>query len=188
MNWVLPGTVIEAKREDADRAQELFQSMFLPGGMVLGQVSNLSGLEPYMIQNWVKRGFLSPPKGKRYTLRQLCRILNINMLRGALPMEKICGLLTYVNGQLNDESDDLIDDSELYFMFVRLAVRAKALDDPESCRQALDQILASYLEPVPGARERIEKVLRVMLTAWISTRMKQEAEKMLAEMEQDSPV
>ena len=111
MNWVLPGTVIEAKLEDADRAQELFRSMFLPGGMVLGQVSNLSGLEPYMIQNWVKRGFLSPPKGKRYSLRQLCRILNINMLRGALPMEKICGLLTYVNGHLNDESDDLIDDS-----------------------------------------------------------------------------
>ena len=98
MNWVLPGTVIEANLEDADRAQELFRSMFLPGGMVLGQVSNLSGLEPYMIQNWVKRGFLSPPKGKRYSLRQLCRILNINMLRGALPMEKICGLLTYVNG------------------------------------------------------------------------------------------
>lgn len=183
MNWVLPGTVIEAKLEDADRAQELFRSMFLPGGMVLGQVSNLSGLEPYMIQNWVKRGFLSPPKGKRYSLRQLCRILNINMLRGALPMEKICGLLTYVNGHLNDESDDLIDDSELYFVFVQLASRARSLDDPESFRMVLDYVLADYAEPLPGARERIEKVLRVMLTAWISTRMKQEAEKMLAEME-----
>ena len=89
MNWILPGTVIPARREEADKTCDLFQSMFLPGGMVLGQVSNISGLEPYMIQNWVKRGFLAPPKGKRYTLRQLCRILNINMLRGALPMEKI---------------------------------------------------------------------------------------------------
>ena len=146
MNWVLPGTVIEAKLEDADRAQELFRSMFLPGGMVLGQVSNLSGLEPYMIQNWVKRGFLSPPKGKRYSLRQLCRILNINMLRGALPMEKICGLLTYVNGHLNDESDDLIDDSELYFTFVQLASRARSLDDQESFRMVLDYVLAEVLK------------------------------------------
>ena len=183
MNWILPGTVIPARREEADKTCDLFQSMFLPGGMVLGQVSNISGLEPYMIQNWVKRGFLAPPRGKRYTLRQLCRILNINMLRGALPMEKICGLLTYVNGQLDDESDDLIDDSRLYFMFVRLAARARRLDDKDELRQALDQVLSDYEEPVPGAKLRIEKVLRVMLTAWISTRMRQEAEKMLSDME-----
>ena len=183
MNWTLPGTVIPAQRQEADRTCELFRSMFLPGGMVLGQVSNISGLEPYMIQNWVKRGFLAPPKGKRYTLRQLCRILNINMLRGSLPMEKICGLLTYVNGHLDDESDDLIDDSQLYFMFVRLAARARRLDDKDELRQALDQVLSDYEEPVPGAKLRIEKVLRVMLTAWISTRMRQEAEKMLSDME-----
>ena len=185
MNWILPGTVIPAQREEADKTCDLFRSMFLPGGMVLGQVSNISGLEPYMIQNWVKRGFLAPPKGKRYTLRQLCRILNINMLRGALPMEKICGLLTYVNGHLDDESDDLIDDSQLYFMFVRLAARARRLDDPDELRQALDQVLSGYVEPVPGAKARIEKVLRVMLTAWISTRMRQEAENMLSDMESE---
>lgn len=63
MNWILPGTVIPARREEADKTCDLFQSMFLPGGMVLGQVSNISGLEPYMIQNWVKRGFLAPPRG-----------------------------------------------------------------------------------------------------------------------------
>ena len=57
-------------------------------------------------------------------------------------MEKICGLLTYVNGHLNDESDDLIDDSELYFIFVQLAARARSLDDPESFRMVLDYVLA----------------------------------------------
>lgn len=188
MNWILPGTVLTAQRENADRADELFRSMFLPGGMVLGQVSNISGLEPYMIQNWVKRGFLAPPKGKRYTMRQLCRILNINMLRGTLPMEKICGLLTYVNGHLDDESDDLIDDSRLYFMFIRLASRAQTLDDPEQLRQAFRQILSDYEEPVPGARARIENVLRVMLTAWVSARMRQEAEKMLSEMNNETNI
>lgn len=185
MNWILPGTVLSTRQEEADATDELFRSMFLPGGMVLGQVSNISGLEAYMIQNWVKRGFLAPPKGKRYTLRQLCRILNINMLRGALPMEKICGLLTYINGQLNDESDDLIDDSQLYFMFVRLAARAGDLTDPGETRQALEAVLRDYVEPIPGAKQRIEKVLRVMLTAWISTRTRQEAERMLAEMESE---
>ena len=104
-------------------------------------------------------------------------------LQNVLPMEKICGLLTYVNGHLDDESDDLIDDSQLYFMFVRLAARARGLDDKDELQQALNQVLSDYEEPIPGAKARIEKVLRVMLTAWISTRMRQEAEKMLSDME-----
>ena len=43
----------------------------------------------------------------------------------------------------------------------------------------LARILQDYSEPVPGARERVEKVLCVMLTAWVAARMKQEAEAML---------
>ena len=113
MQWILPGTVLRANAEDADHVESLFQPMFLAGGMVLSQVSSITGLEPYIIQNWVKRGFLTPPQCKRYTLRQLCRILNINMLKGVLPMERICGMLTYINGQLDDDSDDTIDDSQL---------------------------------------------------------------------------
>lgn len=183
MQWILPGTVLEARQEDASRVEDLFQPMFLAGGMVLSQVSSITGLEPYIIQNWVKRGFLAPPQGKRYTLRQLCRILNINMLKGVLPMEQICGMLGYINGQLDDESDDLIDDSQLYFMFVALAARAQELDRSQSWLPAIDEVLADYSEPVPGARERIAKVLRIMLIAFIAARMKAEAETLLAEIQ-----
>lgn len=179
MDWTIPGTVISGQRENADELQNQFSSMFLAGGIVLSQVSSITGLEAYTIQNWVKRGFLSPPERKRYTLRQLCRVLNINMLKSVLPMEKICGLLGYINGQLDDESDDLIDDSTLYFTFVRLAARAQQLDNPESLQQAMDETLASYQEPAPGARERVEKVLRIMLTAWGAARMCKIAEQML---------
>lgn len=182
MDWILPGTTLEARRENAPRTDGLFQSMFLAGGMVLSQVSSISGLEPYIIQNWVKRGFLAPPQNKRYTLRQLCRILNINMLKGVLPMDQICGMLGYINGALNDESDDLIDDSQLYFMFVRLAARAQELDRNESWLPAIDEVLSGYQEPIPGAKERIAKVLKIMLIAYIAARMKAEAEGLLAEL------
>lgn len=182
MNWKLPGTVLDARMENAPRTDGLFQSMFLAGGMVLGQVSSITGLEPYIIQNWVKRGFLAPPKNKRYTMRQLCRILNINMLKGVLPMDQICGMLTYINGMLDDESDDLIDDSELYFMFVKLAAKAGELDRNQSWLPAIDEVLTDYEEPVPGARERIAKVLRIMLIAYIAAGMKAEAEGLLAEL------
>lgn len=187
MKWTLPGTVLEGQREDAGQVEAQFSAMFLPGGMVLSQVSSITGLEPYMIQNWVKRGFLSPPVMKRYSLRQLCRILNINMLRGALPMEQICSLLGYVNGQLDDESDDLIDDSLLYFMFVRLAAQADPEARGEALKPLLDKVLAGYQPPVPGARERIETVLRVMLAAWFSAQFRREAEDLLRGLKTPEP-
>ena len=58
--------------------------MFLAGGIVRSQVSAVTGLESHMIQNWVKRGFLSNPVNKRYSCRQFCRIAIINMLKTTL--------------------------------------------------------------------------------------------------------
>lgn len=182
MKWRIPGTALEIQRENADSIEEMFSSMFLAGGIVLSQVSSITGLEPYTVQNWVKRGFLSSPQRKRYSLNQLCRILQINMLKSVLPLEQICGLLSYINGKLDEENDDIIDDSRLYFLFVRLASRAKELDDPTTWEQALEEALENYQEPVPGARARIEKALRIMLTAWVAARMRYAAETMLQEL------
>ena len=182
MNWTIPGTTISAPRSQAEAIESQFQSMFLAGGMVLSQVTSITGLDPYMVQNWVKRGFLTKPQAKRYSLSQLCRIILINMLRGVLPMERICGLLTYITGVMDDESDDIIDDAQLYFIFVRLAARARDLDSAQEWNRSLEEVMADYQEPFPGAKERIEKVLRIMLTAWIATRMRQEAESMLDQL------
>ena len=182
MNWTIPGTTLTGTRKDADRIEGLFQSMFLAGGLTLSQVASITGLEPYTVQNWVKRGYLPPPRNKRYDMEQLCRIININMLKGALALEQVCQLMTYINGSLSDESDDTIDDTVLYFMFVRLAARARAMDSNEDWNGALDEVMAGYREPIPGAKEKIIQVLRIMLTAWIATRMRQEAEKMFSSL------
>ena len=179
MQWIIPGTVLRGEEGEAEHIEALFQPMFLAGGMVLSQVASLTGLEPYIVQNWVKRGFLAPPQNKRYSLRQLCRILNINTLRGVLPMERICGMLAYINGALDDESDDTIDDSVLYFMFVRLAAQARALERTGGWDQAIQEVLRDYREPIPGAKERIAKVLRVMVLGYAASRMKQEAETLM---------
>jgi len=185
MSWNIPGTVLRIPREEADGLEEKFGAMFLAGGIALGQVTAVTGLESHIVQNWVKRGFLPPAVQKRYSLTQLCRIININMLRFTLPMEKICGLLSYVNGKLDDTSDDIIDDAKLYFLFVRLAARARQLDAPQQWEQAMGEALQDYREPVPGARQRVEKALQVMLTAWIASRMRQEAEKQLQQLENE---
>ena len=183
MNWTIPGTTLTELRANADHVDEMFTSMFLAGGMVLSQVSSITGLEAYTIQNWVKRGFLAPPRNKRYDMGQVCRIITINMLKGALPLEKICSLMQYINGDLTDESDDIIDDAVLYFMFVKLAARARHIGGNQSWEEAIENAMAAYAEPIPGAKARVEKVLRVMLMAYISSRFKQQVDAMVDELQ-----
>lgn len=183
MQWTIPGTTREGPREEADRIGQQFEALFLAGDLTLGQVAALAGLENHVVQNWVKRGFLAPPRNKRYSLQQLCRILNINILRGTLPLEQVQKLLSYLNGDLVDESDDLVDDAMLYCFFVRLAARCPETGDREAWQDALKQVTADYSEPVPGAREKLENVLAIMMTAWMSGCFKARAEAMAAKIQ-----
>lgn len=175
MNWILPGTVLEVDADRPEAAGELFASLFVTGGLVLSQVCQITGLEPYAVQNWVKRGFLTPPEKKKYSCRQLSRIIMINMLKAAMPMESICRLLSYVNGHLDDESDDIIDDSVMYLIFLRLAGANRDMWPPRSLEQTLDQVLQEYKEPYPGARARVAAALEIMLTAWFSSQLQKQA-------------
>lgn len=170
MNWTLPGTMLTADSPQA--AEALFSSLFAAGGLVLSQVCQITGLEPHTVQNWIKRGFLTPPEKKKYNRRQLGRIAIIHMLKAALPMESICRLLSYVNGSLADESDDIIDDGLLYLIFLRLA----GTNPYPDFAAALDAAMADYRAPTPGARERVAAALEIMLIAWHSSRLKQQAE------------
>ena len=182
MNWIIPGTTLEDDRTNADRIENLFSSMFLAGGLTLSQVATVTGLETHTVQNWVKRGFLPSPRGKRYDMAQVCRIINMNMLKGTLQLEQVCSLMTYLNGRLEDESDDLVDDAKLYFMFVRLAARARQVGGDKEWEDALQEITADYAEPVPGARDKLIRVLRIMLTVWAANTLRTAAEKMIGEL------
>ena len=184
MQWTIPGTVLQIPRQDAQRIDEVFSSMFLAGDLLLGQVAGISGLEPYTVQNWVKRGLLSPPQRKRYTQRQLCRILNINMLKGVLPMERICGMLSYINGQLDDESDDIIDDFDLYLYFIEaISKLQKPVADEEYIAKHIEAVISDFKEPFPGAKRRLQKVLAVMLNAYLSATLRKRADEILSTLD-----
>lgn len=182
MEWNIPGTTLTGQREEADRIGEQFQALFLAGGLSLSQVSAITGLEPYTVQNWVKRRLLPPPESKKYTLEQLCRLVNLNLLRGTVNLDQMAQLMGYLNGDLADESDDLVDDTALYFFFVRLAARAEGTDCPENWQAALTEVTKDYVEPLPGARQKLVKVLEVMLTVWCANCLKTRAEAMIAEL------
>ena len=183
MDWTIPGTALTGPREDVQFSVRQIEGMFLGGGMIRSQLASASGVNAHDIQNWVKRGFLSAPVNKRYSINQFCRIVTINMLRSAMPMDKICSLLAYVNGRLDDESDDLIDDKALYFAFLTVASRFRGLaEDREALSRCIRESLADYREPYPGARERVEQAIVVMILAWISSLLRSMAEERLKEM------
>ena len=182
MQWIIPGPTLTGQRDQADSVENLFQPLFLAGGLTLSQVASITGLEPYTIQNWVKRGFLPAPRNKRYDMEQLCRLINMNILKGNMPLEEIIHLMSYLNGSLADESDDLVDDTMLFFFFVKLASRARYIGGSKAWDDALVEITAGYREPVPGAREKLIKVLKIMLTVWCANMLKTQAEAMIAQL------
>ncbi|MBP3684419.1 MAG: DUF1836 domain-containing protein [Oscillospiraceae bacterium] len=182
MQWTIPGTALSGLREEADELEKQFHTFFTLGGLTLSQVCTITGLEPYTVQNWVKRGFLPSPVGKKYDMEQLCRLINMNILRGTMPLEQIIKLMSYLNGTLSDESDDLVDDTMLFFLFVKLAARARYIGGSETWDDALVHATDDYREPVPGAREKLVKVLKVMLTIWVANQLKAQAEEMIAHL------
>ena len=180
MEWTIPGTVIQADKDNHHMAELQIRSMFLTGGIMRSQVVAATGLKAHAVQNWVQRGFVSSPVNKRYTLRQFCRILIINMLKGSMPMDKICGLLYYINGQLDDESDDLIDDSQLYFAFLKAACSYTGrMENEQQLKTCIGQCLKDYQTPSLQAKERVEQVLHIMLLCWADTRLQQKTQSLL---------
>lgn len=181
VEWTLPGTVLSVDADRPQAAEKVFSSLFLAGGLVLSQVTQVTELEPYIIQNWVRRGFLAPPKQRKYTRRQLSRILMINALKSTLSIEQICKLLSYINGALDDEGDDTIDDTELYGAFVLVAgsVQKHGLTSESEMNRLIADGLKDYKESIPGAKERIEQALRIMITAWRAAQLQTKAQSMM---------
>lgn len=153
---------------------------------MLSQVSQLTGLEPHVIQNWVKRGFVSPPERKKYSRRQFCRILFINMLKDVLQLEKICQLLSYVNGALADESDDLwtIPISTPVWSACLGGWKRRRCRRTRSWSAGATKCSLTMASPGPGARRRVSRTLRVLLTAYESARLKREAEGLIQTLEE----
>lgn len=180
----LPGTTIEVDESRFHDGGAILDSLFLAGGLTLAQLSQLTGLESHMVQNWVKRGFLPPPKGRRYNKNQFCRLALINMLRGCLRLDQVTALLSYLNGSLVKESDDIIADSQLYGYVLRLALWAERepLADRASWQAKCREVLSDYQAPCPGAEERVAQGLRVILTAYASNRLREVAQLMGREL------
>lgn len=183
---LLPGTTIETDLSKPDAAERMLSPMFMAGGLVLSQVSQLTGLESHVIQNWVKRGFVSSPVAKKYSRRQFCRIVIINFLKDSFQLDRIVKMLQYINGSLSSEEDDLVDDYTLYGYFVKAVCKSgqAAFQGADALREIVAEAARAYPDNNPIAKRRLGEVLQIMLVAYASARLKNTAERMLGALDQ----
>ena len=174
-----PGTTVEVLHLEKGSSKTLFDGIFATGGITLSQVSVMTGLEPYLIQNWVKRGFVSSPVKRLYSREQFARILILNMLREVLQLERICSLI-----QVLGTEDDLIGDDALYHRYVDMIAEhgIGVIDRETVCRSAIDAA-EDFEVRLPNGKKQLGRILQVMLYAHTAAQLRSEAEEILSTME-----
>jgi hypothetical protein len=181
MATTYPGTTIEASKISKDSSKALFDGIFATGGITLSQVSVMTGLEPYIMQNWVKRGFLSSPKKRVYSREQFARIVIINMLRETLQIERICNLIYFISGEPDDPTDELISNDELYHRYVNM-ISGEHINpsDDLSVIKAAEKAADGFEERFPNAKQRVIKILQVMYYAHSAANLRKVSDEILS--------
>ena len=112
---LIPGTILNRKEMGDVTGLEFLKKIFyISDGVMLTQIREISGIDGSTLQNWTKRGWVANARLKRYNIDQVAHILIINMLRSCMQLDKIAFLVSYINGRVYDQSDDIIRDSQLY--------------------------------------------------------------------------
>jgi len=161
------------------------------GGLSLSQVCAVTGLEGSTIQNWVKRGWVEHPVGKKYEEVHIARILIINALKECIKLEHIALLMSYVNGKAQDGSEAIIKESTLYNYLCEALKRSGQTDDhsKSGVESVINDVIKDYTDPNPDSRIRIRKALTLMMFACVCTDVKRRTEAMMGQilMELENP-
>ena len=179
MTRLIPATTIKFSEQARNSAFSLISPILeATGGLTLSQLSKLTGLGGSTIQNWIKRGWVASTKGKKYSEKQVLRILLINMLRGSMRLEHIVRLMTYINGDVEDTSDDIIADITLYNILCRIIFTAEdeGAFDTESVQALIIREIADHDDEIRDER-KLKKAMYVMVMAYRSACLKTEMEK-----------
>ncbi|MBO5163427.1 MAG: DUF1836 domain-containing protein [Ruminococcus sp.] len=188
MKRFIPGTSINFSEQGRNSAFSLISPVLeATGGLTLSQLSKLTVLEGSTIQNWIKRGWVSSPKGKKYSEKQVVRILLINMLKGSMKLEQIAKLMTYINGDVEDTSDDIIEDVTLYNILCRIIFTAEdeGAFESDMVRGLINRELTNCAAEIRSDEDKLRKAMYVMVMAYRSSCLKAEMETELCKILSD---
>lgn len=178
----IPGTKLKkSETENLTGLAFLKKVFFVSEGVMLTQIRDISGIDSSTLQNWTKRGWVTNARLKKYNIDQVAHILIINMLRSCMQLDHIAFLIHYINGDIEDTSDDIIRDSILYDYICRILDRINerggiALD---SIKDIVEESTVDYVEPMDGAKERLNRALEVIVVTYYSAFLKGHAARLL---------
>ncbi len=176
MKSYFPGTVIERGNQDA--RSFLFSVFAVTKGLMLAQVREITGLDTPVIQNWINRGWVARPVEKRYSMEHLARILIINMLRDVMKLDHISALLTFINGQMEDTSDSIVSEADLYCYLCSILdqVSFEEVLSEREFNSIIERETVDYQEPWTGAKQRLVDGIRVILIYYAASIIKRKAD------------
>ena len=182
---LIPGTKLSKSDMGNVTGLEFLSKVFyISEGVMLSQIREVSGIDGSTLQNWTKRGWVANARLKKYNIDQVAHILIINMLRSCIQLDHIAFLLQYINGKIDDTSDDIIRDSVLYDYICRIleALTRQDVASKASIKEVIREQIADYDEVMEGARDRLAKALEIIVTAYYAAIIKRSSDNMLAKL------
>ena len=182
---LIPGTKLrKSDMGNVNGLEFLSKLFFISEGVMLSQIREVSGIDGSTLQNWTKRGWVANARLKKYNIDQVAHILIINMLRSCIQLDHIALLLHYINGRIDDRSDDIIRDSVLYDYICRILDRLMQHDacSTATIKAVIREQIAGYEEDIPGARDRLANALEIIVVAYYAALIKRRSDEMLAEL------
>lgn len=168
MEKYIPGT--DSYYKNSEGFETYKQMIEIGDGISLSQVCNITKLEPHTIQNWVKRGYIPHPINKKYYTKHLARILLINALRECMYIEDIGSLMVYINGDVDDESDDIISEENLYKLFSNVIFEINDLN-------CIEKIVDTKVK-----NNKLNNCMKVMAYAYYSSLMSKKSDEYLQKL------
>ena len=181
---LIPGTILNRREMGDVTGLEFLKKIFyISDGVMLTQIREISGIDGSTLQNWTKRGWVANARLKRYNIDQVAHILIINMLRSCMQLDKIAFLVSYINGRVYDQSDDIIRDSQLYDYICRILDRlmhaGEITKDNTTLRDTIEEITSDYEEKVTGARKRLNTAIEIIIIAYYASIIKSHSDDMV---------
>ena len=182
---LIPGTKLnKADMGNVTGLEFLSKVFYISEGVMLSQIREVSGIDGSTLQNWTKRGWVANARLKKYNIDQVAHILIINMLRSCIQLDHIAFLLQYINGKIDDASDDIIRDSVLYDYICRIleTLTRKDVATKASITEVIRDQISDYKEAMAGARDRLANALEIIVTAYYAALIKRSSDTMLAKL------
>lgn len=181
---LLPGTATTYSERGEKGFSKIEMLLDATGGLSLSQVCAVTGLEGSTIQNWVKRGWVAHPLGKKYEEVHISRILIINALKECIKLEHIALLMSYVNGSPDNADDDIIKESALYNYLCDALQKMGQVNDHSrgGIESVVEVVIKDYRGPRADSRIRIRNALTVMIFACVCTDVKRRTEAMMEQI------